>query len=285
MPRLGNVDANVQAVVDAMAAARAGKTGAAARAAAGAAADASDGEADLVVFPELFLTGYNIGDDVQRLAFDDQDARLAPLAAAAEEHGVHLIVGAPRTPRTGLTRNSALCVEPTGDVTWIDKRALATFTTFREQLFFGRGETQPVWETRLGRFGIGICFDLYFPEFHKRQVLAGADVLVNISASPTVSRRFFETVLPARAIENSCFMLYSNNVGAQDGVSFWGGSRAYGPRAETLGAMEPFEEGRVVAEVDLRDLKAAREFRPTIRDSDAAELDEVERDLHVEARA
>lgn len=263
MPALGNVPANIETVVAALAKA----------------------EADLVVFPELFLTGYNIGDDLQRLAFQDQDERLMPLAEAAKQHGTHLIVGAPRTDREGVTYNSALCIEPDGDLTWIDKRALPNFTTFRERMFFQNGERQPVWETRIGAFGIGVCYDLYFPELHKRQVLQGADILVNISASPTVSRRFFEAILPARAIENACFMLYSNNCGTQDGIGFWGGSMAIGPRGQVLDQVEPFEEGRVLVDVRLEDLRAAREFRPTIRDSDVRELDDVELDLHVPPHA
>ncbi len=228
---------------------------------------------DLVVFPEMFLTGYNIGDDVQRLAFRPGDARLAPLLEAAREHGTHIIVGAPYTPREGITYNAALCIDDAGHALWIPKRALPTFTTFREGLFFDRGDAQPVWHTRFGNIGVHICYDLYFPEFQKRQVLDGADILVNISASPSISRRFFEVLLQARAIENACFTLYSNNVGAQDGLVFWGGARAHGPRGDLLGATEPFEEDSVTFELDLDDLTAAREFRPTIRDSDVKDLE------------
>ncbi|MGB1587091.1 MAG: carbon-nitrogen hydrolase family protein, partial [Thermoplasmatota archaeon] len=175
----------------------------------------SDG---LTVFPELFLTGYNIGDEVQALAFVDEDPRLEPLRAACQRAKAHLIVGTPYTNRAGITYNAAACIDDAGDVTWICKRALPTFTTFREGLFFASGPVQPVWRTRLGAIGVHICYDLYFPEFQKRQALDGADVLVNISASPSSSRRFFEALLPARAIENAVFCLYSNNVGAQDGL-------------------------------------------------------------------
>lgn len=240
-PALGNVAKNVQTV-----------------------ADACNG--GLVVFPELFLTGYNIGDDVQRLAFKDDDPRLQPLVDACKK-GTHLIVGAPYCPRPGLVYNAALCIDDAGEITWIKKRALPTFTTFREGLFFANGTEQPVWRTKLGALGIGICYDLYFPEFHKEQVLMGADILVNISASPTISKRFFETLLPARAVENAVFMLYANNVGAQDGIVFWGGSRAYGPRGDQLGKQPDLEDGVLELELNLNDLQAAREFRPTIRDS------------------
>lgn len=243
-PRLGDVPANVERVARAC----------------------GDGDG-LVVFPEMFLTGYNIGDDVQRLALRPGDDRLGPLRDAARDHGAHAIVGGPLTTRRGITHNAALCVDDEGRETWIPKRALPNFTTFREHLWFTHGDEQPVWETRLGPVGISICYDLYFPEFQKQQVLEGAEVLVNLSASPSSSRRFFELLLPARAVENAVFSLYSNNVGAQDGIVFWGGSRAVGPRGDTIAETPPYEEAVARATLDLDDLRAAREFRPTIRDS------------------
>jgi predicted amidohydrolase len=248
-PALGNVAANVESVVAALAL----------------------GD-ELVVFPEMFLTGYNIGDDVQRLAFSPSDARLQPILDACKANQAHCIVGAPVSPRSGVVYNSALCIGASGGATWVHKRALPTFTTFREGLFFSRGQDQMVWQTALGNIGVHICYDLYFPEFQKRQVLDGADILVNISASPSSSRRFFEALLPARAIENACFVIYSNNVGTQDGLVFWGGAQGYGPRGEILGLTEPFTDGPARFEVDLGVLRAAREFRPTIRDSDPADL-------------
>lgn len=246
---LGDVDANVARV-----------------------AAACEDEVDLVVFPELFLTGYNIGDDVQRLAFRDGDERLQPLMDAARKYKTHVIVGAPHRARAGVVYNAALCIDDQGAGTWIHKRALPTFTTFREGLFFAHGSEQPVWRTRLGDIGVHICYDLYFPEFQKRQVLDGADILVNISASPSSSRRFFEALLPARAIENAVFVLYSNNVGSQDGLVFWGGAQGYGPRGQALGGVEAYQEDVARVPLDLADLEAARQFRPTIRDSDVEDL-------------
>ena len=249
-PRLGDVAANVEAVAKAVA----------------------GGKADLVVFPEMFLTGYNIGDDVQRLALKLDDERLEPIRKAAKKAKAHVVAGGPFTPRRGLTHNSAFCMTPDGTTTTYDKRSLATFTTFQEGLFFGAGRTSPIWQTELGTIGLSICYDLFFPEFQRRQALAGADILLNISASPTTSQRFFETLFPARAVENASFMLYTNCVGPQDGTVFWGGAQAYGPRGTQLGRLEPMKAGRLLVEVDLDDLAPAREFRPTLRDAAPEDL-------------
>ncbi len=249
-PRLGDVEANIATVAHAVK------------------ADA----AALVVFPEMFLSGYAIGDDVQRLALRLDDDRLDPIFKACRKAGAHCVVGGPRRPRTGITHNSAFLVTPGGEVTAYDKRALATFTTFQEGLFFQPGRSSPVWETELGSIGVGICYDMFFPEFNRRQALAGADILLNISASPTTSQRFFEAILPVRAIENACFALYSNVVGPQDGIVFWGGAQAYGPRGARLARVEPLTEGTATAEIDLDDLAPAREFRPTLRDARVEDL-------------
>jgi 5-aminopentanamidase len=252
-PRLGNVAANAQTVADAV----------------------LRKEADLVAFPEMFLSGYNIGDDVQRLAMNLEDERLEPIRKAARKAKAHVVVGGPRKAREGVVHNAAFCIEPDGTTTAYDKRALATFTTFQEGLFFRAGRTNPIWETSLGTFGLGICYDLYFPEFQRRQALAGADILLNVSASPTTSQRFFEALLPARAIENAAFVAYTNCVGPQDGTVFWGGAQAYGPRGNLLGRLDPMKEGRIVVDMDLDDLAPAREFRPTLRDASLEDVQDL----------
>jgi 5-aminopentanamidase len=248
--RLGDVKANVQAVAKA----------AAAR------------DADVVVFPEMFLTGYNIGDDAQRLAFTLEDARFGPILAACKRGRKHVVAGGPRKDRDGVTYNSAFLFRPDGSVEAYDKRCLANYTTFQEGMFFGRGTTNPVWETDRGKIGISICYDLFFPEFQRRQALRGADLLLNISASPTTSQRFFEALFPARAIENASFVAYTNLVGAQDAIVFWGGAQAWSPRGQRMGGTTPMKEGRLVVELDWDDLAPAREFRPTLRDVRADEL-------------
>lgn len=228
--------------------------------------------AQLVVFPEMFLTGYAIGDDVQRLAFVKDDPRLEPIRSACAAKKVHAIFGGPRSPRRGVTHNSAFLIDAAGAVTFYDKRCLATFTTFDEGLYYQPGKETVTWKTEQGRIGIGICYDLFFPEFHRRHMLDGADLLVNISASPATSRPFFETLLQARAIENACFMGYSNNVGVQDGLPFWGGARILGPRGESLSEVAPHQVGTAVADLEERDIVPAREFRPTARDADPEEV-------------
>lgn len=242
-------------------------------------------DADLVVFPEMFLTGYAIGDDVQRLAFSLDDARLEPIRKACAKAGTHVVVGGPRRVRPGVVANSAFLFRPDGSVEAYDKRCLATFTTFQEGLFFKPGTTSPVWKTPIGNIGIGICYDLFFPEMAREQVLAGADLLLNISASPSTSQRFFEALFPARAIENAAFVAYTNLAGPQDGIVFWGGAQVWGPRGNLVGRTPAMEPGWLVAELDWADLTPAREFRPTLRDGAQADLGHLAQESSKTGRA
>jgi len=172
-----------------------------------------------------------------------------------------------REPGTRRLFNTSVLVAPDGKVASYRKVYPANFGPFEEGLYFGRGSELTLARTKLGKIGLLICYDAFFPELAKAYALQGADLLAIISAAPATSKPFFDRILPARAIENALFVLYANLVGTQLNVVFQGGSQAIGPRGEDLGKARDFEEGTVLAEVDLRDLKTARAFRPTLRDT------------------
>lgn len=230
--------------------------------------------ADLVVFPELFLSGYAVKDGFAQLALDPhaKDGPVAEIARACRETGKHVIVGAPTHGRSrGLVRNTLLLLGPEGLVGHYDKVYLPTFSLFEEDLWFQEGHELPVFAVRLNgedvRIGLCICYDLFFPEVTKTLALKGADVLVCASASPTPSRPHFEAVFPARALETTCHLLYTNLAGAQDAALFWGGAQAWSPRGNKLAQGAYDEEGTLKVVVDLADVEEARRRRPALRDT------------------
>ncbi len=105
-----------------------------------------------------------------------------------------------------------------------------------------------------------------FPEVTRLARLAGAQLLVCISASPAVRRSYFETLTAARALENTAYLAYVNLAGVEDGLQFWGGSRLISPTGDIVAKAKYDEEDFVVCEVDFQDLKAAEPFIPTLRD-------------------
>jgi predicted amidohydrolase len=147
------------------------------------------------------------------------------------------------------------------------KMVLANFGPFEEDLYLARGDALPLFETPVGTMGITICFDIFLPEIAKVYALGGADVIVCLSASPSVTREFFEKVIMARAIENTTFVAFANLVGTEKNMTFWGGDCLIGPRGNLKAGGKAFEEGIVNAEVDLTELEVARQFRPTLRET------------------
>ncbi|MDD5503270.1 MAG: carbon-nitrogen hydrolase family protein, partial [Candidatus Thermoplasmatota archaeon] len=167
----------------------------------------------------------------------------------------------------GKIYNAAVLVHPDGRIDHYEKMHLPTFGPFEEKWYFASGDKLPIFETKFGKIGLQICYDLFFPEITKAYALQGADIVFCISASPSTTRKFFELILPARAIENTVFMVYSNLVGPQDKLVFWGGGCAIDPRGNVLAKGKYFEDDICIAEVDLGMMRNYRRNRPTIADS------------------
>lgn len=229
--------------------------------------------ADLHVFPELFLSGYRVGDGFQRIALAPDGEELASLQRFCRSQGTAVVVGAPvRHARRGEVENAAVLVGPDGRLAVRAKRFLPTYGPFEEgALFTPAARSDPV---ELGdlRLGLQICYDAFFPEVSRELVLGGADLLLVLSAAPVTSRRLFDRVLPARAVENAVPLVYVNRVGVEDGVVFGGGSQAFDARGETPPSVDAPEEAqrgteRVWSvEIDPGEAARWRPFRPVLRD-------------------
>lgn len=231
--------------------------------------DAHGADADLVLFPELFLAGYNAQDAHHELALSLEGPVLAELQAKARQVDATVLIGGPREGEIrGVTHNSAFLIPPTGEIEAYDKVHLPTFNVFEEGLYFGPGERGLVTELPDGTtLGVAICYDLFFPEITKDLALRGADIIATISASPVTSQPYFEAVLPARALETTSFVLYCNLTGTQDHLTFWGGSRAYSPLGESLLEAPSQTETVATCELDLDEVELARKKRPCLRDT------------------
>jgi predicted amidohydrolase len=223
---------------------------------------------DLVLFPELFLAGYTAGDEHHELALDLDGPVLGEIAQAARRHEAAVVVGGPRQGEVrGTTHNSAFLATPEGEVRAYDKVHLPTFNVFEEGLVFTPGERGLLVELGDVTVGVAICYDLFFPEVTKDLALRGADVLATISASPVTSHPYFETVLPARALETTCPVLYCNLTGREGSITFAGGSRAYSPLGDTLLDAPNQAEDVASTTLDLDRVELARRKRPVLRDT------------------
>lgn len=222
--------------------------------------------ADLLVLPELFLTGYSAAERAAELAPAAWKSALR-IHEAAREAGKAMVLGLPvEGDHRGVVYNGALVAGlPEGP--WAYRKIhLPNFGPFREKEHFAHGDDVRVFAHAGMRFGLAVCYDVFFPEVYRAAALAGADAIVTIAASPAQSRPLFERLVPARAIETTCYHLFANLVGTEGGLEFWGGSRLCSPLGDELAAAPVGGEGVVRAELDEGRVRADRQARPVLGD-------------------
>ncbi|MFI1396823.1 carbon-nitrogen hydrolase family protein [Streptomyces sp. NPDC020681] len=217
----------------------------------------------LLVCPEMFLTGYAIGDDVPRLAEPADGPGATAVAEIAARHGIAVGYGYPE--RDGeLIFNSAQLIGPGGD-RLANYRKTHLFGCF-EQQWFTPGE-QPVVQAELDgvRIGMLICYDVEFPENVRAHALAGTDLLLVPTAQMHPFQFVAESVVPVRAFESQMYIAYVNRTGPEGEFEFVGLSSLAAPDGTTRVRAGRGEE-LVVGEVDPVLLSASREANPYLRD-------------------
>ena len=209
--------------------------------------------ADLIIFPEMSLTGYVVLDQVYELAETIPGPSTQKIEALAKKTGMHIIFGMPElSEKTHATVfNTAVFVGPKGLIGKYRKMYLPTHSVFEEKRYFRPGYEAAAFQTDIGNIGLSICYDVFFPEVYRLTRLKGAQLIVCISASPAVRRGYFEILTSARALENTAFLAYVNLAGVEDGLQFWGGSRLVCPTGDVVAKAKYDEEDFVVCEVDF----------------------------------
>lgn len=214
--------------------------------------------ADLIVFPELFLSGYTTR-GIDSLALDLDGPEVGEMARLARENGTAMIFGVPERVSGGVA-NSAVCVDRRGNLAGTYRK---THLFGDERGAFVAGDELIVAELDGIETGLLICFDVEFPEVARSLALAGADLLVTISANMDPFGRDHEVFATARALENGLAHIYVNQVGPGEVFTFAGGTMAVSADGERLAQAGP-SEGEVEVDIDLsaRDEERPEHLRP-----------------------
>ena len=225
-------------------------------------------KADIYVFGELTICGYHVKDELRDIAEPANGPVINFIKKIAQKNNCYIVFGMPLKHNTikGLIYNSAILVHPNGEVNIYNKWFLPTVGPFEEKIFFDEGEELRICKTKFGKIGLIVCYDIFFPELCRAYTLMGADIIICISATPSVTRKYFETLIPARAIENTVFMIYANLVGTQENLIFWGGSQVYDPLANLIVKAPYFKESIKTCDIDIKNLEFSRANRPVLRD-------------------
>ena len=227
--------------------------------------------ADVVVFPELTLTGYPPEDLLLRPEFDQRVAQGVEQLCSMVS-GVKVVVGYPRI-RDGKRYNAAGVIGDGRVVAEYSKALLPNYSVFDEKRYFEPGGAPCVVELQGLPVGITICEDIWFPAPAARAAEAGARLLVNLNASPFHKGKApeREELVGKRARENGLPIVYVNLVGGQDELVFDGGSFVVDAAGELTHRLDYFTEALVVVEVtaDGRCAIAAGECAPALPEEDA----------------
>ncbi|AXG76848.1 carbon-nitrogen hydrolase family protein [Streptomyces paludis] len=232
-----------------------------------AAGRAAAAGAGLLVCPEMFLTGYAIGDAVPRLAEPADGPGAAAVAEIAVRHGLAVLYGYPEREGEGdggRIFNAAQLVAADG-TRLANYRKTHLFGCF-EQEWFTPGE-QPVVQAELAglRIGIMICYDVEFPENVRAHALAGTDLLLVPTAQMHPFQFVAESMVPVRAFENQLYVAYVNRTGQEGEFEFVGLSCLAAPDGATRVRAGRGEE-LLLGEVDPELLSASRAANPYLLD-------------------
>jgi predicted amidohydrolase len=231
---------------------------------------------DLLLFPELSLTGYFLRDMVPNVALKLRAPEMATLAKLSRE--ISFVAGLVEESSDYRFYNAAVYFEA-GEIRHVHRKVyLPTYGMFDEQRYLARGDRIRAFDCKFGRMAILVCEDLWHPSTVSVAFLDGALAILGPSASPLRgisegqsqddNARYWELLNRAYAETFSLFMVYGNRTGFEDGVGFWGGSEILDPFGQRIAKARYYEEDFVTAEIVLESVRRKRLAAPLLRDED-----------------
>lgn len=229
--------------------------------------EAAEQGARLMVFGEIYLNGYESGAVGHRYAVAERadDPYVSELIDIAADKDVHVLMGATTHKGTfpGDLYNSVLVIGPTGLIGTYNKSHVAAFSfdngrVAAEKVWWSPGYELPVFETALGRIGVEICYDIWFPEVARTLALKGAEVIVNVSAAVCGFETSWDHILFTRSLENVVWYLHVSVVGKQNEFELFGGSRLFSPFGDVVAEAKRGEEEILVCSASRAKLIEAR---------------------------
>lgn len=232
--------------------------------------------ADLLLFPELSLTGYFLRDMVPNVALRLTSAEVKTLQKLSRE--VNFVAGLVEESNDYRFYNSAVYFEG-GEIRHVHRKVyLPTYGMFEEQRYLARGDRIRAFDTRFGRLAMLICEDLWHPSTAYLAALDGALAILCPSASPLRgisegqvqddNALYWELINRTYAQTFGLFVVYGNRVGFEDGVGFWGGSEILDPFGQRISKAKYYEEDFILGEMAVDSVRRKRTMAPLLRDED-----------------
>lgn len=213
---------------------------------------------DMLVLPELFLSGYNIADQVTNFSEPANGPNAQKIAALAIQHNIAIIYGFPETEADKIY-NSALCIDANG--AQIAKHRKLQLPPGYEGDHFTAGDTYTLFKYRGFTISILICYDAEFPETYRHVATNGAELVIVPTALGAEWGVVATRVIPTRAFENGVFTVYANQAGTEHGMDYFGGSCLIAPDGSEL-ARAGGQPQLITAQLNRADVKSAQARLP-----------------------
>jgi 5-aminopentanamidase len=223
---------------------------------------AAEQGADLIIFPELFLSGYNIGQTVQELAEQSDGPACQQASQIAREANIAILYGYPEKLDTAVY-NSALLIDRKGNAL-ANYRKTHLYGSY-EKKFFQPGDALVITELEGLNIGILICYDVEFPEAVRALTYAGADLIAVPTALMKDYCRVAEHVVPTRAYESTIYVAYVNRCGSEGDLTYCGRACLVGPDGRVILRAGESDE-LLIADIDKNAIAAERETNPVLND-------------------
>lgn len=205
-------------------------------------------EAGLILFPEMYLTGYALGDKTHKLAVSVAGPVIDELALIAKKNQICVCMGFPELdPVTRNIFNSLVCLSDQGEILMV-YRKIQLYDD--EKDFFSAGDEVKVVQTPLGRTGFLICYDLEFPELARMIALQDAEVLLVATANMHPWCPQQDVYVKARAMENQIFLALANRIGREKDLVFCGSSVVVDPLGRILAGADTQDPALLFADLD-----------------------------------
>ena len=202
-------------------------------------------KSDLVVFPELFLNGYLLKDAIFEDAYEIEE--LEEFALLSKDFD--LVFGAVTKEESNYYNSAVYCSN--GEIKKIHhKSALPNYGLFQEARFFFKGESVESFDTKFGKTFLVVCEEIFDSSVIDKIAKSKPDLVIVISNSPSrgfsdeglLIQKQWYSLLSTTALLSGANVVFSNRVGFEDGLGFWGGSAFVSPKGEILKQAKLFEE-------------------------------------------
>lgn len=217
-------------------------------------AQAAYQKADIIIFPELFLTGYCIHDRLFDLAESIDGSYIQKLAKAALDYGIYMFMGFPEIGDNKIY-NSLICLSNQGKIISV-YRKIHLYDL--EVDYFEKGMVPIVVNTPWGKIGLSICYDMEFPELSRFLALHGAELLVIASANMDPWCTHQVVYSRARAMENQIYLALSNRIGSEGRNIFCGNSIIVDPFGRVLISAGKNNTTLLVTDIDMGEVFKVR---------------------------